>query len=165
MDRSERPGRVCDDALPAPLLAPPNRLMRVHNPHPPTDNKSPLEEIRRSGRALNAGSCILRHVPDIVRANTEADAERKAEADKAFNILSKAELARKRSNALRAIAYERKRDRHQRSLIIRGVMHLAFTLLLAVVMLETGIGGRDNRGVSARTDWRPSREIPQWRRR
>ena len=92
------------DALPAPLLAPPNRLMRVHNPHPPTDNKSPLEEIRRSGRALNAGSCILRHVPDIVRANTEADAERKAEADKAFNILSKAELARKRSNALRAIA-------------------------------------------------------------
>ena len=92
--------------------------------------------------ALDNDSCMLRLVPEGVRLAVVADAEMKAEAELQQEILAKADAARRRGNSLRAIASERKRERHARSLLLRGSFHGIYCCMLAVAI----VGDVENAG-------------------
>lgn len=62
----------------------------------------------------------------------EEDAEKKAEAELQTDLLARASAARARAQAIKAISFQRKHSRRKRSLLFRGLVHVAFTLLLAV---------------------------------
>ena len=86
-----------------------------------------LAEMRKpENDLLRGGRVRLRMRPIYHRHAVEDAIDRKAEAELQVEMLSKAQSARRRADALRAIAFERKSSRHARSLTVRGMLHFAF---------------------------------------
>lgn len=78
------------------------------------------------------------------------------------DITQKAALARRSAHYLRSIALARKRSRHARSLIIRGAVHVSFTLMFAISIATGNTRGYQtvsavrnalNKRFSAEPDW------------
>ena len=86
---------------------------------------------------------FFRRVPEVIREAERDDALKKAEEELQGEMFSKAQMARRQGDALRNIAFERKRSRHAKSLIIRGFCHGLFTLALGV-MIVLDMGGSFN---------------------
>ena len=83
------------------------------------DGEIVLNQLNQFG-SITPESCVLHPLREEVKVANEFDAQQKADAELQIEMLARADVARRRSNALRAIAFERKRNRHHRSLILRG---------------------------------------------
>lgn len=52
-------------------------------------------------------------------------------------VVARASSARNRAQAIRSIAFERKHSRHARSIIVRGVLHTVYTVVLGIATMDS----------------------------
>ena len=91
---------------------------------------------------------LLREVPLEVRGAEEDDRRRLQEIEMKHEIVNRAMDAKERASRLRAIGFSRKKSRHARSLLNRGIIHLV-ALAVFVVSISDGVnrGYESNRAV------------------
>lgn len=93
-------------------------------------------------------ACALRPIPVIARINHQEAVALAAMRSREAQLKSRAEMASHRVHALKRVRAERRRSKAARSLIVRGSIHLTYTVMLIAVII-----------LSANRDYQTSKSV------